>query len=139
VTQAIATAAAITFVSTQDAQATRDALVSVLDALADAVVRAAAVKSGNGVAPSAIVDLFSAIQSTRAAVYADISAQLGRLPSVMAMSVPVEMNPWVLSYALAGDTAANVVPMLNDIVIRNTLLTPAIIPAGTIHVLEQTI
>ncbi|MBO1328506.1 DNA circularization N-terminal domain-containing protein [Acetobacter suratthaniensis] len=139
VTQAIATASAITFVSTQDAQATRDALVSVLNALADAVVRAAAVKSGNGVAPSAIVDLFSAIQSTRAAVYADISAQLGRLPSVMAVSVPVEMNPWVLSYALAGDTAANVVPMLDDIVIRNTLLTPAIIPAGTIHVLEQTI
>ncbi|MDE7547204.1 DNA circularization N-terminal domain-containing protein [Acetobacter fabarum] len=137
VTQAIATAAAITFANTQEALSTRDALVAALDGLSNAVVAAGAITTGDGIAPAGIADLFSAIQSTRAAVYADISEQLGRLPSIVAVQVPVEMNPWLLAYALAGDTAENVVPMLNDMMTRNTILTPAVIPAGTLYVLEQ--
>ncbi|MFT8834333.1 MAG: DNA circularization N-terminal domain-containing protein [Acetobacter sp.] len=138
VTQAIATAAAISFSSTQDALSTRDALVAALDGLTGAVVAAGAVTTGDGIAPSAIADLFAAIQSTRAAVFADISVQLGRLPSIVAVPVPVEMSPWLLAYALAGDTVENVVPLMNDMITRNSILTPAIIPAGTIYVLEQT-
>lgn len=138
VTQAIATAAAISFASTQEALSTRDALVAALDGLTGAVVAAGGVTTGDGIAPSAIADLFAAIQSTRAAVFTDISAQLGRLPSIVAVPVPVEMSPWLLAYALAGDTAENVVPLMNDMITRNSILTPAIIPAGTIYVLEQT-
>lgn len=137
VTQAIATAAAITFANTQEALSTRDALVAALDGLSNAVVAAGAITTGDGIAPAGIADLFSAIQTTRAAVYADISEQLGRLPSIVAVQVPVEMNPWLLAYALAGDTTENVVPMLNDMMTRNTILTPAVIPAGTLYVLEQ--
>lgn len=138
VTQAIATAAAISFASAQEALSTRDALVAALDGLTGAVVAAGAVTTGDGIAPSAIADMFSAIQSARAAVFADISTQLGRLPSIVAVPVPVEMSPWLLAYALAGDTVENVVPLMNDMVTRNTILTPAIIPAGTVYVLEQT-
>lgn len=138
ITQAIATAAAISFSSTQEALSTRDALVSALDELTGAVVASGAVTTGDAIAPSAIADLFASIQSTRAAVFADISAQLGRLPSIVAVPVPVEMSPWLLAYALAGDTVRNVVPLMNDMITRNTILTPAIIPAGTVYVLEQT-
>ncbi|GBQ19934.1 Mu-like prophage DNA circulation protein-like protein [Gluconacetobacter sacchari DSM 12717] len=136
VTQAIATAAAIGYASQQDALSTRDALVAALDALGDAVVAAAAVTVGNGIAPSAIADLYQAIQSTRAAVYADISARLGRLPSVVSVTVPREMSVWTLAYALTGDTIDNVVPMIGDLVTRNGLALPAIVPAGTVEALE---
>lgn len=135
-TQAISTASAITYASTQDAISTRDALVAALDAVSATVVSAAAVTQGNGIAPAAIADLFAAIQSTRAAIFADISSRLGRLPSVVSLTLPVEMDAWLLAYALAGDTAANVVPMLNDVIARNRVLTPAILPAGTLEVLE---
>ncbi len=136
VTQAIATAAAISFASQQDALGTRDALVAALDSLSDSVVAAAAVTVGAGIAPSAIADLYQAIQSTRAAVYADISARLGRLPSVVSVAVPREMSVWTLAYALAGDTITNVVPMIGDLVTRNGLTLPAIVPAGTVEALE---
>ncbi|MCP9320101.1 DNA circularization N-terminal domain-containing protein [Acetobacter persici] len=135
-TQAISTASAITYTSTQDAISTRDALVAALDEVSATVVSAAAVTQGNGIAPAAIADFFAAIQSTRAAIFADISSRLGRLPSVVSLTLPGEMDAWVLAYALAGDTAANVVPMLNDVITRNRVLTPAILPAGTLEVLE---
>lgn len=135
ITQAVATAAAMSFTSTQDAISTRDALVATLDLLSNAVVAASAITTGD-VAPSAIAELFSAIQSTRAAIFADISARLGRLPSILEVAVPVEMNPWVLAYALAGDNPTTVVPLLSDIVARNLLQTPSLIPAGTVYVLE---
>nr|WP_298797533.1 DNA circularization N-terminal domain-containing protein [uncultured Acetobacter sp.] len=136
VTQAISTASAISFASTDDAISTRDALVAALDAVSDTVVSAAAVTQGNGIAPAAITDLFAALQSTRAAVFADISSRLGRLPSVVSVTLPVAMDAWTLAYALAGNTAANVVPMLDDIIARNRVLTPASLPAGTMEVLE---
>ncbi|MFT9091669.1 MAG: hypothetical protein ABF479_11820, partial [Gluconacetobacter sp.] len=122
--------------SQQDALSTRDALVAALDALGDAVVTAAAVTTGSAIAPSAIADLYQAIQSTRAAVYADISSRIGRLPSVVSVTVPREMSVWTLAYALAGDTITNVVPMIGDLVTRNGLALPAIVPTGTVEALE---
>lgn len=135
-TQAVATAAAIQFASMDEAIATRDALTGVLDNLSDAVVRACAVMDTSA-APGAITDLFLGIQEMRSAVYADISAELGRLPSIVSVSVPVEMSGWALAYALGGDTVDNVVPLLNDMIIRNAIATPSSIPAGSIQVLEQ--
>lgn len=135
-TQAIATTAAIQYASRQDALATRDALVSALDALAAGVVAAAAVTQGNGIAPAAVADLYSAIQSTRAATYADMSAQSGRLPSIVSVTVPREMSVWTLAYALAGDTPDQVATAVADLVVRNAISQPAIVPAGTVDVLE---
>ena len=47
------------------------------------------------------------------------------------------MSGGALAYALAGDTIDNVITLLDDMITRNAIATPATIPAGSVHVLEQ--
>jgi prophage DNA circulation protein len=137
VSQAIATASGISFTSTQDALATRDTVAAALDALTGQIVAAGAITTASVPAPAALAQMLAAVMSARAALFVDISSQLGRLPSVVTVPVPREMSAWLLAYALAGDTVADVVPMLDDMVTRNLIANPAIVPAGTVQVLEQ--
>ncbi|GAB6968403.1 hypothetical protein JCM25156A_32320 [Komagataeibacter kakiaceti JCM 25156] len=166
--QALATAAAISYASQSDALAMRDTLTQAMDGLtADIVVAASGTNvpaSGAGTVlpvafspgaaaslgaaagmaisgaslPGSLLALLTAVTNARAAVVADISSRLGRLPAVVTVAVPRAMSAWALAYALAGDTVENVVPMLTDMVTRNLIANPATIAAGNVEVLEQT-
>ncbi|GAN96899.1 hypothetical protein Geu3261_0126_002 [Komagataeibacter europaeus NBRC 3261] len=165
--QALATAAAISYTSQSDALAMRDTLLQAMDGLsADIVVAAsganvptagagsvlpaafspgaaASLAAASGLAlsgaslPGSLLTLMTAAIGARAAIVADISSRLGRLPAVVTVTVPRAMSAWALAYALAGDTVEDVVPMLTDLVDRNLIANPAMIAAGSVEVLEQ--
>lgn len=131
VAQALAAQSAITYVSQSDAIASRDTMTAALDALASDLTNV--ILAGAEVPLAA---MSGAIRDARAAVVADISSRLGRLPKVVAVPVPRQMSAWLIAYAVAGDTPANVAAVWDDLVSRNGLTHPALAGPGSVDVLE---
>ncbi|MFT8421707.1 MAG: DNA circularization N-terminal domain-containing protein [Gluconacetobacter sp.] len=131
VTQAVATSASVTYVSQVEAGAGRDALLAALDALGTDVQNAAAAGAAVAMAP-----LWSALRDLRAAVVADYSAAIGRLPAVVGVSIGPQVSAWCVAYAVAGDTPANVLTVMDDLVTRNDLVHPALAGPGTLDLLD---
>ncbi|WP_308719185.1 DNA circularization N-terminal domain-containing protein [Komagataeibacter xylinus] len=131
--QAVGTMAAIAFASQTDALAWRDRMVAALDSLAG---DATAVAATTAPMPM-LADLYAAIRDLRAAVIADISSRLGRLPVVVSVPVARQMSGWALAYALAGDSPDQVQALFDDMVTRNGIIQPALTGGGNIDVLEN--
>ena len=131
VAQAMAAQSAVTYASQQDAIASRDTMTAALDALASDLTNV--ILAGAEVPTAA---MSGAIRDARAAVVADISSRLGRLPRVVAVPVPRQMSAWLIAYAVAGDTPANVAAVWDDLVSRNGLTHPALAGPGSVDVLE---
>lgn len=129
--QAIAAQVSATYASQQDALAARDRMLAALDALEADIT--AAVNSGASIFVSG---LYGAVRDVRAALVADISARMGRLPKVVSVAVPQQMSAWLVAYALAGDEPANVPALWDDLVSRNGLSHPGLAGPGTLEVLE---
>ncbi|MBM9400384.1 DNA circularization N-terminal domain-containing protein [Gluconacetobacter azotocaptans] len=130
--QAIAAQASQTYASQQDALASRDQVTAALDALSADI--AYAVGAGAGVA--SVMTMQDAVRAARAAVVADISSRLGRLPAVVDVPVPAQTSAWLIAYAVAGDDPGVVQATFDDLVTRNALRHPALAGPGTVEVLE---
>lgn len=129
--QAIAAQVSATYASQQDALAARDRLLAALDALEADITEAV-----NAGSPIFVSGLYGAVRDVRAALVADISTRLGRLPKVVSVAVPQQMSAWLVAYALAGDKPANVPALWDDLVSRNGLSHPGLAGPGTLEVLE---
>ncbi|GBR09516.1 DNA circularization N-terminal domain-containing protein [Gluconobacter frateurii] len=132
VSQILACWGGLDFVSGADAIAARDIYLAGLDGLIADLESAAS--AGCGVSLSG---LWTAVRAARIALIADCSAQVGRLPSVVAVTVPAQMSAWTLAYAIAGDDVSQVQTVLDDLVTRNGISHPGAVGPGTVEVLEQ--
>ncbi|KXV50827.1 hypothetical protein AD945_01235, partial [Gluconobacter albidus] len=122
----------LSFVSGADAVAARDQFISAIDALLADLENAAA--AGSSVALSG---LWASIQSSRMALMADCSSQIGRLPRVVTIPLSATLSGWILAYAVAGDDITQVQGVFDDLVSRNGIGHPALVGPGNIQVLEQ--
>ena len=122
---AIAAAARISFASQQDAMAWKVRLdAAIRTQLADLVQVAVQ-------APRSALALRQALADLRIAVARDFDAELGRLPAVRRITVPSDASLWLMANHLAGADASLIVPLLDDMVVRNALRSPGVVRAGT--------
>ncbi len=68
----------------------------------------------------------------RAAWVADMNERIGRLPSVALLTPPGPTTAWHIAQHLVGDDPSQIVATVQDLVRRNGLRHPALIPAGTV-------
>jgi prophage DNA circulation protein len=122
-------AASITYDSQQAAIAQAQALYAALDAGINAAALAAAT------APATAAPVWRDLMSLKAAVAADMNTLIGRLPAVVMINVPMAIPVWLLAQYVSGDTPGDVFATYNDIVTRNGIRNPALVPPGSIEVL----
>ena len=127
---AVQAATTIAWESAQEAEAALAQLVAALDTAATAAALAAASSPSCGL-------VWRALEATRAALVADMSATVGRLPVVLTVQAQVSLPAWIIANDLAGDTPGLVVPLLVDLVRRNGVQNPALVPPGPLEVLQQ--
>jgi prophage DNA circulation protein len=127
--QTLSAASDIVYNSQQDAIAVRDSILAALDAVIISAANAA------GLDPANVASTWRALVSSRSAFLADINAQIGRLPPVVTIELPSSMPAWLVAYYLADGVPANVRPQYFDLVARNKIMHPAIVPAGSIEAL----
>lgn len=126
---ATATASGIAFDSSQDALAWRarvDAALGTLAAVA-AVVTAQATGGATSAGPGA---LWRSLTDLRAAWTRDMNDRIGRRPSVEQLLPPRPVPAWLAAHHIAGADPARVVAQLEDLVRRNRLRHPAMLPPG---------
>ncbi|GAJ30215.1 RodZ family helix-turn-helix domain-containing protein [Acidomonas methanolica] len=133
VTQAVASAASVTYVSQQDAMSGRDALLDAIDALGTDIENAAALG-----AAFAMSRMWGALRDLRTAVIADYSDRIGRLPAVISVTLGAQVSAWLVAYAVAGDAPSDVETVMEDLVTRNDLIHPALAGPGALDVLDLT-
>ncbi|OUI98331.1 hypothetical protein HK14_15620, partial [Acetobacter cibinongensis] len=131
--QAVAAASSLTYASQDDAILSRDRLLAMLDALVDDIETLAATSGAN----IPVSGMLGAVRDSKAAITADISERLGRLPAVVSVAVPRAMSAWLVAYAVAGDTPDTVESVWADMVVRNGLRQPAVTGPGTVKMLKQ--
>lgn len=129
VAAAVATASGIGFESRQDALAWRARLDTALARLSAAAASAAATTTGTDTAtgPGTI---WRAVTDLQAAWARDMNERIGRLPPVERLRPPRSVSAWLVAHHLAGDDPARVVAQFEDLVQRNRLRHPAILPPG---------
>lgn len=116
---------AIPFESQAEAIEWRGRLDAAIGVAMDAAVRLAATD------PAGAGPVWSGLGALRAAVAADLSVLIGRLPAVMTLRVPVPTSAWQVANHLAGDDPARILEQYRDLVARNRLRQPGFIAAGT--------
>lgn len=129
VAAAVATASGIAFESRQDALAWRARLDDALRFLAASAAAQAALASG-GATSSVPGLLWRQVTDLRSAWAADMHERIGRLPSVGRLTPPRPVGAWLVAQHVAGQDPARVVAQFEDLVRRNGLRHPAIIPPG---------
>ncbi|MEE8657664.1 DNA-circ-N domain-containing protein [Acetobacteraceae bacterium EV16G] len=131
--QIVAAAAALIYQSQEDAITWRDRLVKMLDEIAADIdrinARSSATVPTNGVA--------QAISDLRAAVTADISERLGRLPTVSSVTLPRAMSSWLIAYSVGGDRPEKVEDLWRDMISRNHIRHPALSGPGKLKLLQE--
>jgi prophage DNA circulation protein len=94
-------------------------------AIADAARLSATEPEGAGL-------LLAALSALRDAALRDLDERIGRLPQVVQLTAPEPGLPaWLVAQHLAGDEPGRVVALHADLVARNRLPHPAVIPGGT--------
>lgn len=130
--QAVAVASGLTYTSQSDAIIWRDKLLALLDGLI-ADIETLAATAG---ATVPISGMLNGLRDSKAAIVADISERLGRLPAIITVPVPRQMSAWLIAYAVAGENTADVEGVWTDMVVRNQLRQPAMAGPGIIKILK---
>lgn len=130
--QAVAAASSLTYASQDDALVWRDRLLAMLDTLVDDIETLAATTG----ASVPVSGMLGALRDSKAAITADISERLGRLPAVVSVAVPRAMSGWLVAYAVAGDAPETVEKIWTDMVARNGLRQPAVTGPGVVKMLK---
>ncbi|GAB0119484.1 DNA circularization N-terminal domain-containing protein [Acidisoma sp. 7E03] len=129
--QAVSLGVSLPFVSQQDAVAWRGTLDASLAALAAQVVAIGVSQ------PLAANALYQALAGLRSALAADFNALIGRLPAVKTITTNKPMSAWLIALALSGDDPSSMQGTLKDIVSRNGITNPGVVPAGNLQVLQS--
>lgn len=129
--QGAASAGAIAYTSQDDAVVWRTRLLAALEAHS-ATLDAIAAAGGQ------VQELWTAAAALGDAVTRDIDADLGRLPAVVRVWLAEPVSVWQLALWLAGDAPATMADVVADLVARNDIRHPAIVPAGWIETLRAT-
>lgn len=128
---AVQAATSITYASQQDAAVQAASLYAALDQAISAAATAAATDPLN--VPPVWIDLVG----VKSALAADMNAIIGRLPAVVTINTPVPMPVWLLAQYVSGDDPSGVFATWQDIIARNGVRHPAMLPAGGVEVLNQ--
>jgi prophage DNA circulation protein len=128
---AMEAAARIPFESQQDAAGWKARVDAGLALAADAAVVAAQAT------PLEAGGLWQALQAARAAWAVDMDARIGRLPAVRAVTLAGAAPVALLAHALAGDAPGQVIATAEDLVLRNRLRLPGLVPPGTLETLAR--
>jgi prophage DNA circulation protein len=131
VASAVQASTTIAWVSAEEAQAALESLRAAIRAVAQLAI--ALVADG----PLTGGLLWRSLESLGAALTADMSALIGRLPAVKTVVTARAMSVWLIANALVGDTPSAMLPTIQDIVARNGIANPALVPAGPLAVLES--
>ena len=129
VADAASVASDIPFTSQQEALDWKQRLLAALDQAASLAARAAAID------PIFAGPVWRALIALRAAVAADMNAVIGRLPAVRVLTSPAVTSAWLLAQHLSGDTPDQMLGTYLDIIARNDIAQPALVPAGPLEVL----
>jgi prophage DNA circulation protein len=125
--------AAVDWESRQQALAARAAISTAIDTVARAAI------AGGGADEDIAVrrETWRSLAGLRRAIHEDLDDRIGRLPSVMVVTPPTRVSAWVVAHHLFGDDPKAVREGFEDIVRRNHLAHPSILPDGPIEVLPQ--
>lgn len=128
---AVQAASNINYASQQDAIAMAGTLYDALDQAIGAAATAAATDPLN--APTVWRDLVA----VKAALAADMNTLIGRLPAVVMINIARTIPVWLLAQYVSGDDPSSVFGTWQDIINRNSVKHPAMLPAGPVEVLNQ--
>ena len=126
---AVQAASDIVYVSQEQAEAMLASLVAAIDTVAAAALALAQQQ------PLAAGALWRAMMSLRAAVLADMSTLIGRLPPVVNVTLLQPQPAWLLANAIDGDSPGNIFAAYQDIIARNRVANPGLVPGPVIEVL----
>lgn len=129
VADAVLAASDIPFESQQDALAWQARLNTAIDGVAALAAGFAATD------PIQAGPVWQALLALRAAVAADMTATIGRLPAVRAFVPTAPVPVWVLAQHLSGDDPGRVLATYLDLIRRNDIAHPAHAPSGALEVL----
>ena len=132
---AIQAATTIDWDSAQEAQAALASLLASIDATEVQVALASQPTLAGSAAAVQAGLLWMQLADMRATFVADMTSTIGRLPQVLTMQTSATLPAWVIANILAGDNPALIIPTYQDLVTRNTLANPALVPPGNIEVL----
>ena len=127
---AVQAASGITYASQQDAERQAAVLYAALDA---ATAAAALAAQGD---PANAAPVWRDLIALKATLAADLNSLIGRLPPVVIINIPVAMPAWVIAHYISGDTPDEVYGTYQDIIARNKVFNPALVPAGPLEVLD---
>jgi hypothetical protein len=130
VANALLASADIQFESQQAARAWTAVALPQIDAAIDAVLAQA---QGS---PAIVGALWQSLVSLRASFMADMNDEIGRLPAVKVLTTERSVSAWLIAQHLAGDTPGAVAATYRDLVARNKVAHPAIVPAGAVEYLQ---
>lgn len=129
IADAVAAASDIPFESQQEALSWQTRLTVAIDqAAALAAVFAAADPINGG-------PVWRALLALRDALSADMTATIGRLPVVQTFTSPSVLSAWILAQHLSGDRPDRLLAVYRDLVSRNRIVNPALVPVGRLEVL----
>jgi prophage DNA circulation protein len=128
-------ATTIAWNSNVEAQTALANMLAAIDATAAQAAIASAPTVSTTNAAVAASQLFSALQAARGDLVADMTATIGRLPQVQTVLAAAPLPAWLIANILAGDTPSLIQSTYSDLITRNSVRNPALVPAGAIETL----
>lgn len=129
VSEAVRAAVDIDYESRQEAIAWRDRLDAALAGVEGELAAIAASR------PLVAGSAWRAAGIARRALAADIHERIGRLPVVGTLETSTTLSAWLIAQRIAGDDPARVTTVMLDLVRRNGVRHPSMVPAGTVEYL----
>jgi prophage DNA circulation protein len=127
---AVQAASNISYASQQDAIAMGATLYAAIDQVT-IVAAVAAARDPLNAAP-----VWRDLVALKAALAADLNAAIGRLPPVVTLKTKSVISAWALAQYVSGDMPGQVYATYQDIIARNQVFHPALVPAGNVEVLD---
>jgi prophage DNA circulation protein len=125
----------IAWTSNAEAQTWLAGALTALDATAAQAAAAAVPTVSTGPAAVAAGQMWTALQDARGTLVADMTATIGRLPQVLTVIAAAPLPGWLIANILAGDTPALIGAAYADLLTRNSVRNPALLPAGALETL----
>lgn len=128
---AVQAATTISYTSQQDAQAMGAKLYAAID---QATGAAAALAASD---PLNVTPVWRDLVALKGALAADLNAITGRLPAVVVINTSRAVPAWLLAQYAYGDTPSQIFNRWQDMIARNSVRNPAVVPPGAIELLNQ--
>jgi prophage DNA circulation protein len=129
VTAAVLAASRISYTSQQQAEAQAALLYAAIDTAATAAAMQAMTDPANA-AP-----VWRALVALKGDLASDTNALIGRLPPVVTITTSSTVGAWVLAQYISGDTPGDLYSTYQDLIGRNAIVNPALVPPGKLEVL----